>query len=89
MGGDHDALRRSLDDPEDALGVSEEKSAGQGAAGGRPHRTIPVHDRMVFEPGPAPAMPSWPQQGVRQRTNVSVRRRRHRMLTNNPQLKGQ
>ena len=55
-------IRCPLDDPEEALGVAEGKPFGQGAAGSRPDRAIDVHDRMVFEPGLAPVMPSRPQQ---------------------------
>ena len=59
---DLDAIRCPLDNPEEALGVAEGKPFGQGAAGSRPDRAIDVYDRMVFEPGLAPAMPSRPQQ---------------------------
>ena len=56
-------FRGALDIAEEALGVCRRNSHRAGAAGNRPDRANAVHDRMVFQPSIARAVPGWPQQG--------------------------
>lgn len=41
----HHAIRRAIDHPEEALGITEGKPTGQGSSGTRPHRAVALHDR--------------------------------------------
>lgn len=63
----------ALDNSQEAGSVAEPEPVGESPAGTRPHRAILVHDRVVLQPGPAPAMPGRSQQG-RGRPQTQTRR---------------
>lgn len=53
--------------------IVEIQRSGQSVARTRPHRAHPVHDRVVFQPGTASALPGRAQQG-RGRSQAQTRR---------------